>query len=139
VAELTPDQGRTVASRGDHLFRRHRRSNNIFAGIHQNSGRGRRIVDLTRDYLQQLGHPTSLTQQAAVVAAAELVVLSEEARAAALEQPGAVDLDQVVRVQRLANAALHRLGLDKPPPRKSAADVTLQDIEREHASREAAE
>jgi len=48
--------------------------------------------------LRALGNPTEIERQAAVIAAAELQVLAEEARAAALKQGGG-DLDQVIRVQ----------------------------------------
>jgi hypothetical protein len=105
-----------------HPARRHRRSNNLFAGISQNSHHGRRIIDLSREYLAQLGHPSSLTQQAAVFAAVQLLVIAEDARLAVLaSMPPTMDqLDQLVRVEAIAARAIKRLGLDKPPSRTPA-------------------
>jgi hypothetical protein len=115
--------------------RRARRTNDLFAGsgINRNTHLGRRLSDLTRAYMRAAGNPTDIDQQCAIVAAAELTALAEAARSGALKQNGHFDIDQVVRLQRLANAAVHKLGLDKPPPqRKSVEDVTLADIEAEH-------
>jgi hypothetical protein len=138
-AQTIAGRGRLVA-KSAHPVRRHRRSNDLFAGIHQNSNHGRRVVDLTTDYLARLGNPTSITLQASVLAAVQLLVLSEQARTAALAaSPPTVDqLDQIVRLESIAARSLRRLGLESAPPRKSAADVTLADIEAEHAAREAA-
>jgi hypothetical protein len=134
-AQGSPARGSVAKpAMSDHPVRRHKRSNNLFAGILQNSHHGRRIIDLSREYLQQLGNPTSLTQQAAVFAAVQLLVTVLASMPPTMDQ-----LDQLVRVEAAAGRALKRLGLDKPPQRKSAEHVTLEDIEREHASREAAE
>jgi hypothetical protein len=76
-----------------------------------NTARGRRIADLVRAYLAALGDPADIERQSAVIAAAELAVLAEEARTAALKQGAAADLDQVVRVQGAADRALRRLGI----------------------------
>jgi hypothetical protein len=107
------------------MKRRARRTNDPLAGISNNSARGRRISDLVRSHLRALNDPSDINVQAACVACAELQVLAEEARAAALAQAGAGDLDQVVRVQRLANAALHRLGLDRIKPRDDKPTPSL--------------
>jgi hypothetical protein len=80
------------------------------ATIETNTARGRRIADLVRAYLKALGNPTDIERQAAVIAAGELQVLAEEARAAALKS-GSPDLDQVVRVQGAADRAVRRLGI----------------------------
>lgn len=115
--------------------RRARRTNDLFAGsgINRNSHLGRRLSDLTRAFLAAAGHPTAADQQAAIVAAAELVALAEEARSGALKQNGHVDIDQVIRLQRLANAAVHKLGLDQPAKRKpegGLGDALRADLER---------
>jgi hypothetical protein len=57
------------------------------------------------------GNPANIERQAAVIAAAELQVLAEEARSAALKQGAAADLDRVVRVQGAADRATRRLGI----------------------------
>lgn len=77
-----------------------------------NTARGRRIADLVRAYLTALGNPIEVERQAEVIAAAELQVLAEEARAAALKQGGG-DLDQVIRVQGAADRAVRKLGIKR--------------------------
>ena len=52
-----------------------------------------------------------VARQSAIVTAAELQVIAEEARAAALANPRAVDLDAIVRIQGAADRALRRLGV----------------------------
>jgi hypothetical protein len=79
---------------------------------------GRRIRDLYRDYSNALGKPAESAIQAAVLAAAELMVAAEAARAALLA--GAGDIEQVVRLENLAARAVRRLGIrpgaaPKPP------------------------
>ena len=90
---------------------RARRTNDPLAAISTNTARGRRVADLVRAYLRALGNPTNIEQQAAVIAAAELQVLAEEARATALKDAGRADLDQVIRVQGAADRAVRRLGI----------------------------
>ena len=91
---------------------RARRTNDPLAEIATNTARGRRVADLVRAYLRALGNPANIEQQAAVIAAAELQVLAEEARGAALKETGRADLDQVIRVQGAADRAVRALGLD---------------------------
>jgi hypothetical protein len=112
---------------------RARRTNDPLATIETNTARGRRIADLVRAYLKALGNPTDIERQAAVIAAGELQVLAEEARAAALKS-GSPDLDQVVRVQGAADRAVRRLGI-KP----GAAAPQLSMRERLIAEAEARE
>lgn len=90
---------------------RAKRTNDPFAEISTNTARGRRVADLVRAYLRALGNPANIEQQAAVIAAAELQVLAEEARGAALNEAGPTDLDQVIRVQGAADRAVRRLGI----------------------------
>jgi len=90
---------------------RAKRTNDPFAGIDTNTARGRRVADLVRAYLRALGNPVEIERQAAVIACAELVVLAEEARTAALAQDGYADLDRVIRMQGAADRAICRLGI----------------------------
>jgi hypothetical protein len=108
---------------------RSRRSNSPFADIKTNTAAGRRIADLVRAYLTALGNPTSIEHQAEVIAAAELTVLSEEARTVALRDAGRADLDQVIRLQGAADRAVRRLGIKpgKPAaPVESFADIAAR-------------
>jgi len=90
---------------------RARRTNDPCAGLGRNTATGRRIADLVRSYLRALGNPTDIGRQAEVIAAAEMQVLAEEARAAALREPEKADLDAIVRIQGAADRALRRLGI----------------------------
>jgi hypothetical protein len=107
---------------------RSKRTNDPFAGIDTNTARGRRIADLVRAFLTELGDPAAITLQARAVAAAEMVTLAEEARAAALKG-GGVDLDRLDRVIRLEGAvarSVRALGL--PDRKREAEGPTLSDI-----------
>jgi hypothetical protein len=97
---------------------RARRTNDPLADINMNTARGRRTADLVRAYMRAAGNPKEPERQATVITAAELQVLAEEARAAALAGTGTVDLDQVIRVQGAADRAVRRLGI-KPPVERS--------------------
>jgi hypothetical protein len=90
---------------------RARRTNDPLAGLDLNTARGRRCGDFVRAYLQMLGNPADIERQAAVIAAAELQVLAEEARTTALRDAGHADLDQVIRLQGAADRAVRRLGI----------------------------
>jgi hypothetical protein len=107
---------------GDALPKRQRarRTNDPLAGLDMNTARGRRTADLVRAYLAALGNPDNIERQAAAIAAAELQVLAEEARASALREGASADLDRVARMQGAADRALRRLGIKaagvpKPP------------------------
>jgi hypothetical protein len=110
---------------------RARRTNDPLASLDTNTARGRRVADLVRAYLTALGNPGDVDRQAAVIAAAELQVLAEEARTAALKAPGSADLDQVVKIQGAADRAVRRLGIKPGAPK----GPTLQ----EHLAARAAE
>jgi hypothetical protein len=85
---------------------RARRTNDPTAGL------SRRAADLVRSYLVALGNPQETGRQAEIIAAAEMQVLAEEARAAALREPSKANLlNSAVRVQRAADQALRRLGI----------------------------
>jgi hypothetical protein len=106
--------------------RRAKLTNNPFAAFDRNTARGRRLTDLVRGYLNGLGNPTDVALQAQVIAAAELQVLAEETRSAALQSPATADLDNLVRVQSVADRAVRRLGLrPKDMPQQSFRDRLL--------------
>jgi hypothetical protein len=102
---------------------RARRTNDPLAGIDTNTAAGRRTADLVRAYLAALGNPVEVERQAAVIAAAELMVLAEHLRAAALRDAGHADLDQVIRVQGAADRAIRRLGIKAPAERDAGNDL----------------
>jgi hypothetical protein len=78
---------------------------------------------LYRTYVAQLGNPTDAATQAAILSAAEQIVISELARAECLAPGGMnkINLEMVIRAENLANRTLKKLKLDKPvtAPRKS--------------------
>jgi hypothetical protein len=78
-----------------------------------------------RAYLAALGNPQGVERQAAAITAAELQVLAEEARAAALKEGASADLDRVVRMQGAADRALKRLGIKAAPA--APVEPTLND------------
>jgi hypothetical protein len=67
---------------------------------------GRRIRDLFRAYSNAMGTPSDPGTQAAILAAAELVVAAECARAKVLADGG--DVEQPVRLENLAARATRR-------------------------------
>jgi hypothetical protein len=70
---------------------------------------GRRIRDLFRAYSSAMGSPSDPATQAAILAAAELVVAAERARAKVLDDGG--DVEQLIRLENLAARATRRLGV----------------------------
>ena len=70
---------------------------------------GRRIRDLYRAYSHAMGKPSDPGTQAAILAAAELVVAAECARAKVLGDGG--DVEQLIRLENLAARATRRLGV----------------------------
>jgi len=109
TATLPPSSRRLAAEMAP--TQRAKRTNDPTAGFDGNTARGRRVADLVRGYLAALGNPADVGLQAQIIAAAELQVLAEEARAAALGSPGTADLDQVVKIQGAADRAVRRLGI----------------------------
>ena len=75
------------------------------------TARGRRVADLAGAYAAALGSPDDVGRQAQIVGAAELQVIAEEARAAALANPRTADLDAIVRIQGAADRAVRCLGI----------------------------
>jgi hypothetical protein len=108
------------------------------ATIETNTARGRRVADLVRAYLMALGNPANIERQAAVIQAAELTVLAEEVRAAALRSGTGDLVDQVVRVQGAADRAIRRLHIEATEaPQPSIRDVLAAEHEVRLAREEA--
>jgi len=77
---------------------------------------GRRVRDLYKAYLAAMGRADDVGR-AQALAAAELMVAAENARTKLLAGQG--DIEQIVRLENLANRALRRLDLGAgaaPPP-----------------------
>jgi hypothetical protein len=91
---------------------------------------GRRLRDLFRSFQVAAGNPSDPASVASILAAAELTVAAEEARAALLAGSG--DIEQVVRLENLAARAVRRLGV-KPGVAPKAPTLA------EHLARRAAE
>jgi hypothetical protein len=107
-----------------------RTTNNPLRRANGNTAQGRRVRDLYRGYMAVLGSPGDPATAALVLAAAELVVSAEKARADLLAGQG--DLNSVIRIENLSNRALKRLNLNKPVPKP--AGPTLQDITAKYSS-----
>jgi hypothetical protein len=86
---------------------------------------GRRLRDLFKSYMAALGNPGDPVTSAAVLAAAELMVASEQARSKLLAFNGHAALeriDQVIRLENAAHRSVRRLGIKVGPalkPRQS--------------------
>jgi hypothetical protein len=77
--------------------------------ISGNTAAGRRLRDLYGAFLQHMSNPAGTIAQANALNAAELTVAAENARAELLAGVG--DIEQIVRLENLANRAVRRLGL----------------------------
>jgi hypothetical protein len=109
------------------IVRRSRVTNDITTRCNQSTASGRRLNDLLRDFLRQMGNPTTAGAQVMALEAAELVLMAEDARARLLAGNG--DADQVVRLQNLAHRAVRKLGIDQQrnaKPKQSLADYARQ-------------
>jgi hypothetical protein len=111
-----------------HPMRRSRTTNDPTSRANQDTARGRRLADLIRGFLAEMGNPRSPVAQADAIRAAELTVAAEDARAKLLAGDG--DANAVVRIENLAGRAVRKLGLGerqndtKPTP--SVADYVRQ-------------
>jgi hypothetical protein len=83
--------------------------------VSANTPLGRRLRDLADHLAGSLGGWSQLTdlQASAVRKAAELTALAEDARARKLNGATDVTLDDLVRLDRLAEQSVRRLGLDR--------------------------
>jgi hypothetical protein len=97
-----------------------------------NTATGRRCRDLYKAYMKQAGNPDDPAAQAAILAAAETVVLAEVARKDSLNGMTAVNVELVVRLENLAARSLRRLKLDKPVSSKRAGP-SMDDIKARYA------
>jgi hypothetical protein len=106
----TPTGGGQRSKLEPSAFRRARTSNNPCAGrSNGNTKRGRRIRDLMRSYLRQMGNQAEASRQADALAAAELKVAAEDVRVRYLNGGGSLaDLEHIVRLEHLADRAVRR-------------------------------
>jgi hypothetical protein len=110
-----------------HAVRRSRTTNDPTTRCNQATAAGRRLNDLIRGFLHEMGNPTSTVAQSAAISAAELVVAAEDARAKLLAGNG--DPDQVVRLENLAHRAVRKLGIERrqnAKPKKSFAEYVRE-------------
>ena len=86
----------------------------------------RRTKQLTGEWVHRLGGPDAVdtVTLGRVKRAAELCAIAERARADAL-QGGGDGLDNLVRVERLADLAVRQLGLDCKPPEPERLVTTI--------------
>lgn len=106
----TPRRPRTLDDAPGRNLRA-KRTNSPLSHIDLTSARGRRIADLAAAYSEALENPNDVACQTAIVAAAELTVIAEEARALALADPAKADLDGLVRAQNAVDRSIRRLGI----------------------------
>jgi hypothetical protein len=114
-----------------------RTTNNPLRRANGNTAQGRRVRDLYRGYMIALGSPNDPVTAALVLAAAEQVVIAENARRDHLA--GIADLDSVIRAENMSARALRRLGLNKPvqPPKEDFAAMMQRLATPQRASTEA--
>jgi hypothetical protein len=103
----------STASARNRLFGRAKLTNSpLRVRAHGWTAHGRRLRDLYLDYWAKIGNPTDPATQALCLAASELVVAAEAARARLLAGEGdAALLDQVIRLENLSARAVRRLGI----------------------------
>jgi hypothetical protein len=94
---------------------RSRVTNRPFSRISRNTAVGRRVADLALGFIRALGNPDDVTLLADCVAAAELKVIAEQARARALRDR-TVDADAICRLEGAASRAVRRLGIERREP-----------------------
>jgi hypothetical protein len=99
----------------------------ISARASLNTSQGRRVADLYRSYLRAMGGPTDAVAQANVLAAAELKVAAETARADLAT--GKTTIGDVVLLENAADRAVRRLNLPLP---NAAAEPTMSQYLAEH-------
>jgi len=124
--------GETIRPREPHPVRRSRITNRPTARADQDTAAGRRLADLIRGFLAEMGNPCNSVAQADAIRAAELTCAAEDARARLLagdgdcnavaqRAEGKTSIDDVVKIERLARHAVRKLGLrsaaNAQPPR----------------------
>lgn len=89
---------------------RARRTNNPnHGGVSKNTAAGRRVADLLRAFLREMGDPCDVVLQANALRAAELTTAGEIARGKLLSGVG--DADQVVKLENMAARAVRALNI----------------------------
>jgi hypothetical protein len=83
----------------------------------------KRAAALAKEFETELGGGLSVTQRAAVERAATLAACAEDARVRRLAGDPSVNLDDLVRVDRLADLAIRRLGIGNRKSADAAAAV----------------
>jgi len=81
--------------------------------LDQRTRASRRARELAQDFAAELGGTLSVAQRAAVEQAATLCALAEDAASRRLGGAVDVSLEDVVRLGRLAQLAVKRLGIDQ--------------------------
>jgi hypothetical protein len=123
-----------------HPMRRSRITNDPTARANQDTAEGRRLADMIRGFLAEMGNPRSPVDQADAIRAAELTVASENARAKLLKGDG--DANEVVRLENLAGRAVRKLGLaqrqNDSKPKQSVADYKREKAAQKAKTTEAA-
>lgn len=114
-----------------------RTTNNPLRRINRHTPQGRRVADLFRGYWHHMGRPTDAIVQANALAAAELKVAAEDARAALLAGTG--DGDLVVRLENLAHRAERKLGIKVTGKAAKPLAETLAEIFAKGAADQAAQ
>lgn len=131
----SPPRGRDISG-PTAPSQRSRRTNVPLSAHNRHTARGRRVADLAGAYAAALGSPDDVGLQAQIVGAAELQVIAEETRAAALANPGSIDLDAIVRLENAAHRAVTRLGI-KPGAPPAPKTPTIEDYKARKAAERA--
>jgi hypothetical protein len=92
------------------------RTNDPFAGINLHSAIGRRIRDMYFALLETLPGPHTAIVETQAMAAAEAVVIAEQARQRVLQGDKAVSYDDLVRLDAQADRKVRRLGIGQCKP-----------------------
>jgi hypothetical protein len=111
------------SDREPHRMRRSCVTNNAVAQANQATAAGRRVADLYRAFMREMGNPACAIRQSEALAAAELTEAAEAARVRL--RAGNGDADEVVRLGGEARRAVRRLGIDRQSggkPKQTLAD-----------------
>ena len=127
VAE--PPPGRAAGDLRPAALRARATNDPLHGRASRNTAQGRRIGDLFDAYLRAMGNPVDALAQANALAAAELKVATEDARAKLLAG-GNIDPDQVVKLEGAAARAERKLGIAHREP--EVRGMTLGDVLKGH-------
>jgi hypothetical protein len=132
AAVTEPSPARLINAERPAALRAKATNHPLYGRASRNTAQGRRIGDLYDALLRAMGNPTDAVAQANALAAAELKVAAEDARAKLLAG-GDIDPDQVVKLEGAAARAERKLGL------KPGAAVAAPPTPAEYLARRAAE